>query len=110
MIWEIEEKQNIYFYKSDLCELKIINSENNVNIYINYKSYNIIMPMEMWGFCEEISERNIKYDIEGDIMGSWYYVVEKRDLRLFIDLIYYFIKEHNADKMINPKLIIKEWN
>ncbi|MEL7570997.1 MAG: hypothetical protein AAGU14_10640 [Eubacteriaceae bacterium] len=110
MIWEIKEKQNTYWYKSDLCELKIINSENKTNIFLNYKDYNIIMPMEMWGFCEEVTERNIRYDIEGDNIGSWYYVIEKKNLRLFIDLIYYFIKEHNADKLINPKLIIKEWN
>ncbi|WP_018781737.1 hypothetical protein [Bacillus sp. 95MFCvi2.1] len=43
-------------------------------------------------------------------MQEWYYIVDKKDLRLFVDLIYFFIEELDADKMISPKLGVKGWN
>lgn len=110
MIWKIEEKKDVMWYTSDVCQLKLKENENRINIWLNYKGYNIIMPMGMWGFDEEVSERGVKYDIGGDSMEYWYFIVEKKDLRLFVDLVYFFIKEHNADKMININLGIKDWN
>lgn len=109
MIWKIEEKEDVLWYTSDVCQLKLIRAENRINIWLNYKGYNIIMPMGMWGFDEEIAERGIKYSIQGDSMESWYFDIENKDLRLFTDLIYFFIKEHNADEMINLDLAIKKW-
>ncbi|MBU3102322.1 MULTISPECIES: hypothetical protein [Clostridium] len=110
MIWEIEEKEDVMWYTSDVCKLKLKESENKINIWLNYKGYNIIMSMGMWGFDEEVSERGIKYDIGGDSMEEWYFILEKKNLRLFVDLVYFFIKEHNADKMININLGIKKWS
>ncbi|MGG3518527.1 hypothetical protein ABES33_00615 [Bacillus pseudomycoides] len=110
MIWKIEDKKDFLWYTSDECQLKIKVNEDKVNIWLNYNGYNIIMPMGMWGFDDEVSERGLKYCIGGDHMQEWYYIVDKKDLRLFVDLIYFFIEEHDADKMINPKLGIKGWN
>jgi len=109
MIWEIEEEKNVLWYTSDVCQLKIKENGNFVNIWLNYKGYNITMPMEMWGFDEEVSERGIEYILEGNSMENWYFVVEKKALRIFVDLVYFFIKEHDTDKMINPNLGIKDW-
>lgn len=110
MIWRIEEKEGDLWYTSDLCKLKLIRDEDRLHIYLNYKGYNIIMPMALWGFDEEVAERGIKYSIEGDSMESWHFIVKNKDLRLFIDLIYFFIKESNADEMINPDLAIGKWS
>lgn len=110
MIWQIKEKEDVLWYTSDACQLKIIDNGNEENIWINYKGYNIVMPMEMWEFGEEITERGIKYHVAGGRFEDWYYVIDKKDLRLFIDLIYFFIKEHDSDGMIHPHLRVKEWN
>jgi len=57
-----------------------------------------------------VNERNANrlnsYLERGDIEG---YEMARKDLRLFVDLVYFFIKEHDADKMINLNLGIKEW-
>lgn len=110
MIWKIEKSKDTLWYTSDVCQLKLIGDESKTNIWINYKGYNIIMPMGMWGFDEEVFERGIEYSIEGDSVEKWYFKTENKNLRLFIDLIYFFIKEHNADEMINPDLAIKKWD
>ena len=109
MMWKVEGKNDALWYTSDVCQLKIIDNGDKVNIWVNYKGYNIAMPMGMWEFGGEISERGIWYDIKGNRMEDWYFVVEKKDFDLFIDLIYFFIKEHDSDGMINPNLSIKEW-
>lgn len=110
MTWKIEDKKDFLWYTSDKCQLKIKVNEDKVNIWLNYNGYNIIMPMGMWEFDDEVSERGLEYCIGGDHMQELYYIVDKKDLRLFADLIYFFIEEHDADKMINPKLGIKGWN
>lgn len=110
MIWKVKKEQDIMWYTSDVCQMKVKEVENKINIWLNYKGYNIIMPMGMWGFDEEVSERGIKYDIGGDSMSAWYFIIEKNALRLFVDLVYFFIKEHNCDKMINTKLLIEDWS
>lgn len=109
MIWRIEENNNILWYTSDLCQLKLITEEDRIHIYLNYKGFNIIMPMIMWDFDEEVTERGIEYSIEGDKMVNWHFIVQNKDLRLFIDLIYFFIKENSADKMLDPDLAIEQW-
>lgn len=110
MIWEMENRNGYQWYKSDVCNLKTKSNGDTVDVWLNYKGYNIIMPMEIWGFTDEISERAINFKVEGDDMTNWYYVVKEKDLRLFIDLIYFFIREHNADKMISANLRINKWN
>ena len=108
MIWKVKKDQDIMWYTSDVCQMKLKEVENKINIWLNYKGYNIIMPMGMWGFDEEVSERGI--NIGGDSMSAWYFIIEKNALRLFVDLVYFFIKEHNCDKMINTKLLIEDWS
>lgn len=109
MLWKIERVGDVMLYTSDKCQLRLKEEAGAVNIWLNYKGYNIVMPMEMWGFSDEISERGIAYEIAGDRMESWYFVVSKKDLRIFVDLVYFFLQEHNADMMINPDLIIDKW-
>jgi hypothetical protein len=109
MIWEIEEKEDVLWYTSDICQLRLVKDEQKKYIYLNYNGYNIVLPMEMWGFYEEVVERGIKYSIEGDSMENWCFKIESKDLRLFVDLVYLFLKEHNVDAMVSPDLAIKKW-
>ena len=58
--------------------------------------------MGMYGFEDEIQERKIKYEVEGEkgILNSLSYVVEKDNLRLFCDMIFFFLTEHSLDRML----------
>ena len=61
------------------------------------------MPMGMCGFEEEIQDRKIEFEIDGEKgnFKSLSYVVKKSDLKLFCDMIFFFLSEHNSDKTLN---------
>ena len=111
MIWKIETKEDYKLYTSNECALKVFEKDEIYEIQVNYKGYNLLMPLELWGFQEEIKERHILYSIhEGaNIMKEGCFVVNREDLRIFIDLIYFFIKEHNMNGALNEKLKFKSW-
>lgn len=76
--------------------------ESKCRVYVNYKGYNVVVPMGICGFEDEIQERKIKYEVEGEkgILNSLSYVVEKDNLRLFCDMIFFFLTEHSLDRML----------
>lgn len=103
MIWKIENRGSEKIYKSEECELKVLEKGEEKEIYLNRKGYNPIMVMEVWGFGEETKERNINYILcgEGSDGKTWSYKVKNKDFRLFIDMIYFFLKEHDIDGVLN---------
>lgn len=102
-MWKIQKKETYEIWTSEVCTLKIINLEERCKIFVNYKGYNVIMVMGMYGFEEEIQERNISYDIEGEMgeFNLWNYVIKLRDLKLFCDIIFFFLTENNIDEALN---------
>lgn len=70
--------------------------------YVNYKGYNVVIPMGMYGFEDEIQERKIKYEVEGEkgAFNSLSYVVEENKVKLFCNIIFSFLSEHNLDKVL----------
>ena len=102
-MWKIQKKETYEIWTSEVCTLKIINLEERCKIFVNYKGYNVIMVMEMYGFEEEIQGRNISYDIEGEMgeFNLWNYVIKLRDLELFCDIIFFFLTENNIDEALN---------
>lgn len=102
-MWNIIEEKNYIIYKNEICSLKIYYREEHYNIYIDYKGYNILMPMGMWGFEDEIQDRGIEYEIGGEKgkFKTFFYIIKKQDLKLFCDLIYFFLSEHNMDSTLN---------
>lgn len=102
-MWKIQKKETYEIWTSEVCTLKIINLEERCKVFVNYKGYNVVMVMGMYGFEEEIQERNISFDIEGEMgeFNLWCYVVKIRDLKLFCDMIYFFLAENNIDEALN---------
>lgn len=102
-MWKIQKKETYEIWTSEVCTLKIINLEERCKVFVNYKGYNVVMVMGMYGFEEEIQERNISFDIEGEMgeFNLWCYVVKLRDLKLFCDMIYFFLTENNIDEALN---------
>lgn len=101
-MWRIQKKEKFDIWENDLCSLKVQYEENKCRVYVNYKGYNVVVPMGICGFEDEIQERKIKYEVEGEkgILNSLSYVVEKDNLRLFCDMIFFFLTEHSLDRML----------
>ena len=104
-MWKISKNEKFEIWTSNICVLNICYDKEDSCVYVNYKGYNIVMLMGMWGFEDEIQDRNIEYDIGGEKgrFNSIYYKVKKNNLKLFCDLIYFFISEHSLDSMLNDK-------
>ena len=101
-MWRIQKKEKFDIWENDLCSLKVQYEENKCRVYVNYKGYNVVVPMGICGFEDEIQERKIKYEVEGEkgVLNSLSYVVEKDNLRLFCDMIFFFLTEHSLDRML----------
>lgn len=91
-MWRIQKKEKFDIWENDLCSLKVQYEESKCRVYVNYKGYNVVVPMGICGFEDEIQKRKIKYEVEGEkgILNSLSYVVEKDNLRLFCDMIFFF--------------------
>lgn len=114
MLWDIIDKEIYKLYinkKINSLELKVYDKNEYSEIYLNYKGYNLIFSMEMWEFFTYKEEWNIKVDLHGDLKrpSLLYYTVSQKDERKLIDLIYFFIKENDADAMIKEKDRIENW-
>lgn len=96
-MWEIQNKATYDIWISEVCILKIEYLEDSCRVFVDYKGYNVIIPMGMWGFEEEIQERKIQFNIDGEKgkFKSLNYVVKACDLKLFCDMIFFFLSEHN---------------
>ena len=49
-MWQIQKKETCDIWTNNVCTLKIEHLENKCRVYVDYKGYNVIMPMGMWGF------------------------------------------------------------
>ena len=105
-MWDIIKKQNYKLYKNKNIDLKIkvYEYEKTDKVYINYKGYNLTVPMVVWEFeaeCLAWSIKNVK--MEGDTPFNKHFVVGKKDYDVFLDLIYFFLVENDSDAMIQER-------
>ena len=112
-MWEIIDKNYYKLYISNKInlEIKVFDRQDYSDIYLNYKGYNILDCMGIWGFGMDIEEWDIKCKIHDDIKhpDEIYYSVDKKDERGFIDLIFFFLNEMHADGMISKEYEIQNW-
>lgn len=102
-MWHVQKKETFDIWTNNVCALKIEHLEDKCRVYVDYKGYNVIMPMGMWGFEDEIQDRKIEFEIDGEKGNykSLSYVVKESDLKLFCDMIFFFLSEHNLDGVLN---------
>lgn len=103
---ENTKKETYDIWTSSVCTLKIIYFKEKCRVFVDYKGYNVVIPMGMWGFEEEIQERKIQFDVEGKKgdFKSLSYTVKIGDLKLFCDMIFFFLFEHNIDESLNDMI------
>lgn len=105
-MWDVYKKESYDIWTNKVCSLKIEYLQDYCKVFVNYKGYNVIMPMGIWGFEEEMQERNIQYEVDGEKgdLKSLRYVVKNDDLKIFCELIYLFLAEHNLDTILSDTL------
>lgn len=113
-MWKVTDKGEYKLYISEKIDLqlKIFDKQNYSEVHVNYKGYNIAFAMGIWEFGYECQEWNIDEKMHGDAVKhpeEMYFTVEKKDERTFIDLIYFFISETDADGMIEERDKIHNW-
>ena len=113
-MWKVIDKGGYELYTNEKIDLqlKVFDKQTYSEIYVNYKGYNITCAMEVWEFGSECQEWNIDEKMYGDAVKhpeEMYFTVEKKDERAFIDLIYFFINETDADGMIKDRYKIHNW-
>ena len=65
-MWQVQKKETFDIWTNNVCALKIEHLEDKCRVYVDYKGYNVIMPMGMWGFEDEIQDRKIEFEIDGE--------------------------------------------
>lgn len=105
-MWQVQKEEDFDIWISTVCTLKVQHFEEKCRVYIDYKGYNVAFPIGMWGFEEEVRERKIRAELEGEKgdFKSFCYVVNKQDLRLFCDLIFFFLSEHSLEGALNDAI------
>ena len=98
-MWQVQKKETFDIWTNNVCALKIEHLEDKCRVYVDYKGYNVIMPMGMWGFEDEIQDRKIEFEIDGEKgnFKSLSYVVKESDLKLFCDMIFFFLSTRITD-------------
>ena len=113
-MWKVIDNGEYELYineKIDL-QLKVVDKQTYSEIHVNYKGYNITFAMEVWEFGSECQDWSIDENMHGDAVKhqeEMYFTVKKKDERAFIDLIYFFINETDADGMIGEDCKIHNW-
>ena len=113
-MWKVIDKGGYELYTNEKIDLqlKVFDKQTYSEIYVNYKGYNITFAMEVWEFGSECQDWSIDENMHGDAVKhpeEMYFTVKRKDERAFIDLIYFFINETDADGMIGEDCKIHNW-
>lgn len=106
MLWNVIDKQNFSLYINRDIDLKIKVYEGNDKdeIYMNYKGYNLTMPMLVWEFGEDLSLASIEdVHIGGESAFDNHFIINKKDKDKFLDEIYYFLIDNNMDSILQER-------
>lgn len=98
----IEQKRidNIEWYKDDEYQYKIKYNDDKAILWVNYKGYDIAMPLLIWDFFIEMEDNGIPLKLNNEWDGYVGFEIKKDEVFFFIGLIQFYMKERNADSMI----------
>ena len=106
MLWNVIDKQSFILYINRDIDLKIKVYEVNDKdeIYMNYKGFNLTIPMLVWEFGEDLSLATIEdVHIEGESAFDQHFIINKKDRVKFLDEIYFFLVDNNMDCVLQEK-------
>ena len=108
MLWNILNKENCIIYINKVIDLKIKICEigEKEEIYMNYKGFNLTIPMLVWEFGEDLKLASIEdVGIEGEKQFDKHFIVNKKDRDKFLEEIYFFLVDNNMDSVLNEKYL-----
>lgn len=106
MLWDIFDKEShiIYINRDIDLKIKIFEVDEKNEIYINYKGYNLAIPMLVWEFGEDLRLAAIDdVIIEGEGQFDEHFVVNKEDKEKFLDEVYFFLVDNNMDSVLHER-------
>ena len=98
MLWDklTEENYIIYVNRDIDLKIKVFELMENDEIYINYKEFNLTIPMLVWEFGEDLKLASIEdVRMEGNDQLDKHFVIKKEDKEKFLDEIYFFLVDNN---------------
>lgn len=112
VMWKKSEVGKDYVWENDTVKLllKSVDGSEKVSVFIDYNKYNILIALSIMGFENELIDRKIDFDIDGvkGKFNSFYYIINKKDVDLFSELILCFLLEHDINKALNDKFLYKD--
>lgn len=106
MLWDklTEENYIIYVNRDINLKIKVFELMENDEIYINYKGFNLTIPMLVWEFGEDLKLASIEdVRMEGNDRFDKHFVIKKEDKEKFLDEIYFFLVDNHMDSVLNEK-------
>ena len=106
MLWDklTEENYIIYVNRDIDLKIKVFELMENDEIYINYKGFNLTIPMLVWEFGEDLKLASIEdVRMEGNDQFDKHFVIKKEDKEKILDEIYFFLVDNNMDSVLNEK-------
>lgn len=108
MLWNIIDKQKFMLYKNKGIDLKVKVYEVNDKdeIYMNYKGYNLTIPMLVWEFGEDLDLASIEdVSIGGESTFDKYFIINKKDKDKFLEEMYFFLVDNNMDSVLQQRYL-----
>ena len=104
VIWEeiVREKYKTYKNKSMDLMVDVYEQEDVIKAFVNYKGYNIAVPMMFWEFPSFVSLHSIEVDTEGKDKETCF-VVAKEKQSIFLDDIFFFLSDNNMDSVLREE-------
>ncbi len=105
-MWDILNKESylIYINRDIDLKIKIYEISNKDEIYMNYKGFNLTIPMLVWEFGEDLSLASIEdVRIEGEDRFDKHFVINRKDRDRFLDEIYFFLVDNNMDSVLQER-------
>ena len=106
MLWDIVDKEKYYIYINRDIDLnrKIFEANEEDQIYINYKGFNVTIPMLVWELGEDLNLASIEnVRIEGEDCFDKHFVIKKEDKDNFLNEIYFFVVDNNMDSVLQER-------
>ena len=105
-MWDILNKESylIYINRDIDLKIKIYEISKKDEIYMNYKGFNLTIPMLVWEVGEDLSLASIEdVRIEGEDRFDKHFVINRKDRDRFLDEIYFFLVDNNMDSVLQER-------
>ena len=106
MLWNVinKEKYILYINRDIDLKIRIYEMKEKDKVCMNYKGFNLTIPMIMWEFGEDLQLASIEdVSVEGNKLFDKYFVINKNDRENFLNEIYFFLIDNDMNEVLNER-------